>query len=109
MRAFRGTLFMSPARPQSSNSKQLPAVLTAQPGQVPAPAIGQVPTLVANLGPKAKKRFTTFFTDNIRNKNTREAYFRAAFQFFNWCGDHRLSVDDIESYHVSAYIEELCQ
>ena len=63
--------------------------------------------MIANAGGKAEKRFTTFFTDQIRNRNTREAYFRAAFRFMNWCEDHRLTLSSIESYHVSAYIELL--
>lgn len=73
----------------------------------PAPAIGQVPHLVAELGSEGKKRFTTFFTDNIRNKNTRDAYFRAAFAFFNWADQHGLTMEAIESFHVSAYVEVL--
>ena len=50
---------------------------------------------------------TAFFTDNIRNPNTRQAYFRAAFQFFHWCDELELSFSDIESFHVSAYIEHV--
>ena len=59
------------------------------------------------LAPKGKKRFTTFFTDNIRNRNTREAYFRAAFQFFDWSDGKGLNFRTIQSFHVSAYIEHL--
>ena len=81
-------------------------VVVATPS-LPAPKTGDVPALVAELGAKAKKRFTAFFTDNIRNRNTREAYFRAAFQFFQWCDEHRLSVETVESFHVSAYVEQL--
>ena len=33
-----------------------------------------VPAVIAADGPKAAERFFTFFTDNIRNKNTRAAY-----------------------------------
>lgn len=68
-----------------------------------------IPALIADLGTKGKKRFASFFTDNIRNKNTREAYHRAACQFFDWCQAHGLAVDTIESFHVSAYIELLSQ
>ena len=90
----------------NSNLLTLPAVIEPRP---PAYQVGDVPALVAELGTKAKKRFTAFFTDNIRNRNTREAYHRAAFQFFDWCDAHKLSVDTIESYHVSAYVEQLGQ
>ena len=80
------------------------------PAVVENPASGSqagVPALIADLGTKGKKRFASFFTDNIRNKNTREAYHRAACQFFDWCQAHGLAVDTIESFHVSAYIEQL--
>lgn len=89
---------------RTPGEKSLPAVIELR---TPAPRIGDVPHLVAEVGAKAKKRFTTFFTDNIRNANTRDAYFRAAFQFFTWCEEHGLRVETVESYHVSAYIEEL--
>jgi site-specific recombinase XerD len=68
---------------------------------------GGVPGLVARLGAKARNRYATFFTDNIRNSNTREAYARACYQFFAWCELHGLLAETIESYHVSAYIEVL--
>lgn len=77
--------------------------------QPPAPVIGQFPALIAHMGAKGKKRFTTFFTDNIRNKNTREAYFRATFRFFEWCESLGLEISDVESFHVSTYIELLMQ
>lgn len=66
-----------------------------------------LPALITAEGPEASERFFTFFTDNIRNPNTREAYLRNARRFFRWCDDRRLSLKDIRSYHVSAYIEEL--
>lgn len=75
-----------------------------------APILGKhYPALIAELGTKAKRRFTTFFTDNIRNPNTRQAYFRAAFQFFTWCESYGLDFRSVESFHVSAYIESLLQ
>jgi integrase/recombinase XerD len=82
----------------------LPAVIEPR---ISAYQVGDVPALVADLGTKAKKRFTSFFIDNIRNRNTREAYFRAAFQFFKWCDARKLAVEMVESFHVSAYIEQL--
>ena len=33
-----------------------------------------VPALIAAAGKRASRRFIEFFTANIRNKNTREAY-----------------------------------
>jgi hypothetical protein len=52
---------------------------------VNAPTQPFVPATIADLGPRASKRFATFFTDNIRNPNTRRAYHRSAAQFFDWC------------------------
>jgi site-specific recombinase XerD len=66
-----------------------------------------LPAVITAEGPEASERFFTFFTDNIRNPNTREAYLRNARRFFHWCDDRQLLLKDIRSYHVSAYIEEL--
>jgi hypothetical protein len=35
--------------------------------------------------PKASERFWEFFTANIRNGNTRRAYYKAACRFSDWC------------------------
>lgn len=58
--------------------------------------------------PEGAERFWEFFTANIRNKNTRRAYYRAACRFSDWCeardlGDLAL----VKPVHVAAYIEEL--
>lgn len=66
-----------------------------------------LPVVFHDAGPEAVKAFGTFFTDQIRNANTREAYLRNACRFFAWCDEHGLSLPEIESYHISAYIEEL--
>jgi hypothetical protein len=34
---------------------------------------------------KAAERFFGFFTANIRNKNIRRAYYKAACRFSDWC------------------------
>jgi hypothetical protein len=44
-----------------------------------------VPALIAARGPHAGRRFVEFFTANIRNPNTRRAYYRATSEFFDWC------------------------
>ncbi len=66
-----------------------------------------VPAVVAAQGDKASERFFTYFTDTIRNKNTREAYFRNACRFMDWCDRGGLTLPTIRSFHVSAYVEEL--
>lgn len=57
---------------------------------------------------KAAERFFDFFTSNIRNKNTRRAYYKAACKFSEWCaskGIHDLA--SVKPLHVTAYIEVL--
>jgi integrase/recombinase XerD len=60
--------------------------------------------------PKASERFWEFFAANIRNKNTRRAYYKAAARFSDWCecrGIHDLKL--VRPTHVAAFIEELLQ
>ena len=75
-------------------------------GPPAARPIGYVPALLFAAGETTAKRFITFFTDNIRNPNTRRAYHRAICRFFEWAEAHGLSFERVESYHVSAYVEE---
>ncbi len=57
---------------------------------------------------KAAKRFFGFFTANIRNKNTRLAYYKAARRFSDWCeGRGLLDLTHVKPPHVAAYIEGL--
>ena len=44
--------------------------------------LAKLPHVIAQAGENAGRRFVEFFTANIRNKNTRLAYARAAGQFF---------------------------
>ncbi len=68
-----------------------------------------VPVMISKLGDDATRSFLSFFVDHIRNRNTREAYLRAANRFFDWCELRGLQFVDVKSFHVSAYIEELGQ
>ncbi len=92
-----------PNRPPSD------AITTTLPTTVERTATTAIPAVITTAGPKASERFFTFFTDNIRNKNTRAAYYRNACRFFVWCEARGLALQDVRSYHVSAYIEELGQ
>src|SRR5215469_17654689 len=79
---------------------------------IPPPALVRVglemlPAAIAAQGERAGRRFIEFFTATIRNRNTRMAYARAVKQFFDWCEDHRLGLDDREPIAIAAYIEEL--
>jgi len=69
-----------------------------------------LPVLIVEAGPGAGKRFIEFFTANIRNPNTREAYGRAVRDFFAWCDENQIGpLIDIEAVHVAAYIEQMTQ
>jgi site-specific recombinase XerD len=67
----------------------------------------KLPALIHNAGPKAGLRFLEFFAAEIRNPNTRRAYYRAACDFFGWCEDFDLGLARIGPVHVAAYIEKL--
>ena len=82
------------------NGKELVLVNTAT-ELVPARGIDFVPETIKQQGRKASKRFLTYFTDNIRNLNTRKAYHRNACQFFDWCELMGLEFSGIQSFHVS--------
>ena len=72
--------------------------------------LSAVPDIVCGAGEHAQKRFLEFFAATIRNKNTREAYFRAVCRFFAWCEKHGLhELPDIEPLHVAAYVEQMLQ
>jgi hypothetical protein len=52
----------------------------------------------------ASKRFIEFFTANIRNPNTPQAYAWAVGKFATWCEANGLTeLSDIEPVHVAAY------
>ena len=53
------------------------------------------------------RRFCEFFTANIRNRNTRRAYFVAASRFSEWCEKRKLALEAIQPIHVAGYIEHL--
>src|SRR5260221_13344276 len=66
-----------------------------------------VPTILANAGPVAVKRFAEFFTVPIRNPNTRQAYYRSIKQFLAWCHQAGFqALEDIDPITVAAYIEQ---
>ena len=67
-----------------------------------------LPALIVGAGKGAKKRFLEFFTVNIRNPNTREAYHRAAVEFLEWCEVRKIGrLDEVQPVHVAAYILKL--
>jgi len=67
-----------------------------------------IPAAIADAGEQAVRRFLEFFAATIRNRNTREAYYRAACSFFAWLEQNDIrQLADIEPLHVSLYIETL--
>ncbi|MBV9948706.1 MAG: tyrosine-type recombinase/integrase [Myxococcales bacterium] len=67
------------------------------------------PELVAFTGARAAKRTIEFLTANIRNAHTRRAYHRAARRFLAWSAGRGLTLDQVESPDVAAYVEELAR
>src|SRR3954454_18299045 len=73
-----------------------------------AEAEGVVPRLISSAGEDAVARFVEFFTANIRNKNTRRAYFRNSLTFLRWC--EKRGIKDLKLVKpvvVAAYVEQL--
>jgi site-specific recombinase XerD len=71
-------------------------------------------TIAANVpavflpNPKAAERFFEFFTANIRNRNTRRAYYKAACRFAEWCEGRGLrDLAGVKPLHIAGYIEGL--
>jgi site-specific recombinase XerD len=65
------------------------------------------PALIGRSDEKTKKRFWEFFTATIRNKNTRQAYYRAVKKFFDWCEVRGVTeLHQFEPIIVAAFIEE---
>lgn len=71
-------------------------------------ALAVIPPALFIASEKAAERFFGFFTANIRNKNTRRAYYKAACRFSEWCeGRGLLDLAQVKPPHVAAYIESL--
>lgn len=66
-----------------------------------------VPSVFTEAGERASYRFVEFFTANIRNKNTRDAYYHAVCRFFGWCEERNKTLFEIDPVLIAAYIEEL--
>lgn len=66
-----------------------------------------VPTLLADEGKKASNRYAEFFTVRIRNIGTRDAYSRAAREFFHWCHECNVTLEQVSPMVVATYIELL--
>jgi site-specific recombinase XerD len=73
---------------------------SAQPVLSPAPLYA--PT------PRAAFRVLEFFTAQVANPHTRQAYWNAARRFATWCEGHGITaLESIHSLHVATFIREL--
>jgi integrase/recombinase XerD len=68
--------------------------------------VSTVPALFAGKADLAQ-RFIEFFTAEIRNKNTRNAYAKAVQRFTNWCDEKGFRLEDLTPVHVAGYVEQL--
>lgn len=75
--------------------------------QLPGTPSSGLPAIVTRAGDDAARRFLEFFVATIRNPNTRQAYARAVWRFFDWCDGHGIELHQIEPLRLSLYIEEL--
>jgi site-specific recombinase XerD len=66
-----------------------------------------LPRLITDEGAGAATRFVEFFTANIRNPNTRDAYARATWSFCSWCEGRGVTLPQVSPFLVAGYIEEL--
>src|SRR6266481_2921027 len=91
-------------------AKEEPILLSNEIAPTPAlvrAGMDALPAAILAHGERATRRFIEFFTATIRNRNTRAAYARAVKQFFDWCEDRRLELEEITPLSVAAYVEQL--
>jgi integrase/recombinase XerD len=81
---------------------------------IPLTASGDLATLSRSVptifltNTKGSDRFFDFFTSNIRNWNTRIAYYKAACQFSEWTKARGIDeLQHVRPIHIASYIEQL--
>ena len=74
---------------------------------VSVPGMRSIPKLFAAAGDRAAYALLEYFAARIRNRNTREAYARAVWQFARWCDRKELTLHRIPSIAIAQYVEEL--
>src|SRR5260370_9802641 len=73
---------------------------------IPGDSSAWIPELIASAGAQVTETYIDFFTSTIRNRNTRAAYARACWQFFDWCAAHGLQLTTVRPFHVPAWLED---
>lgn len=66
-----------------------------------------LPPSIASLGDDAGRAFVEFFAAQIRNPNTRAAYFRNVQRFLTFIEAAGIPLRAVQPFHVAAFIEEL--
>ena len=67
-----------------------------------------LPAPIAAAGERAAYRYLEFFTAQIRNPNTRRAYYRNVDDFLAWLDQGGVrTISDVTSVHVALYVEHL--
>ena len=89
------------------NRDLAPQLITHPAPQPALQDLAPVPATILHAGERATRRFIEFFTANIRNQNTREAYYRAVVAFCDWCHRRRVRLEQVEPVSVAAYVEQL--
>lgn len=65
-----------------------------------------LPALIDRAGDRARTTFVEFFVSRIANRNTRQAYARAVWQFYDWCDDQGLTLSEIHPVIAGGYIRQ---
>jgi integrase/recombinase XerD len=76
--------------------------LVSSPSSVPF-----VPSWFSREGDSATRRVLEFFTAQIRNPNTRQAYAHAVHRFAEWNDGKGFRLTGLKPFHVAAYVEQL--
>jgi len=82
----------------------------AVPEIIPIPAAQAVlsPAPLFAPTPRAAFRVLEFFTAQVANPHTRQAYWNAARRFAKWCEGHGITaLESVHSIHVATFIREL--
>ena len=66
-----------------------------------------LPSVVTDQGEATARRFVDFFVVPHRNRNTRQAYARAAARWLAWCEAQGLALPELQPIHIAAYVEDL--
>jgi site-specific recombinase XerD len=64
----------------------------------------ELPSVVEAVGEEARQKFLEFFLAQISSENTRKAYARATRQFFRWCEERSLKLEEIGPNVAALYV-----